>query len=266
VIEGGFYRREQRSSIRDSRFDNVGTLALLGTVDAAVSGNVFANAKGPSLLLDGGSDTEIAGNFILGGKDAHGIKVTGGGKDIALSANLIVAAGLNGIFADAGASDLMIEANVIAGSGRSGVSVASADCIALSANLLLQNKHSGLAIRDSAGLSVTGNRFIDNGTAGISITHQPGYGRVLISSNELDGNRVGIKGSTTATLEFAANDFSAQAPRLLDGELVQFTGRFLDFSGSGAPTTIAGLDLKGQSTLTPSGALRPTSCSFPKDV
>ena len=119
-------------------------------------------------------------------------------------------------------------------------------------------QHHGLAVRDSAGLRVSANRLIDNGNAGISVTHQPDYGVIDIASNELDGNRVGIKGSTTARLQFAMNDFRGQAPRLLDGELVQFTDRFFNLSATDStPTIIDGLQLKAGAKLTPTGALRP---------
>ena len=122
-------------------------------------------------------------------------------------------------------------------------------------------------MRDSAGLDVRANRLIDNGNAGITVTHQPDYGVIAIAMNELDGNRVGIKGSTTARLAFSANDFSGQAPRLLDGELVQFTDRFFNLSATDStPTVIDGLQLKAGAKLTPTGALRPTTCSFEGDA
>ena len=132
---------------------------------------------------------------------------------------------------------------------------------------MLQNAQSGLAVSDSAGLKVSANRLIDNGNAGISVTGQPDYAVIEIASNELDGNRVGIKGSTTARLSFAKNDFRAQAPRLLDGELVQFTDRFFNLSATDeVPTVIDGLQLKSGAKLTPTGALRPTSCTFEGDA
>ena len=267
VVEGGFYRTGEPSFVRNSQFDHVGSLALVDAEGAAIDGNVFRDASGPAILMSGGKELKLSGNVILAGKTAHGIKVTGGAHDVDIVDNIVLGAGLNGIFADSGAAELLIDNNLIAGSNRSGVSVASADCIRVGGNLLLQNAESGLAVRDSAGLEIVANRLIDNGNAGISVTHQPDYGVIAIASNELDGNQVGIKGSTTARLTFAANDFSGQAPRLLDGELVQFTDKFLDLSALGAgPTVIDGLDLKATPKLTPSGALRPTSCSFPGDA
>lgn len=267
ILEGGFYAKPSPSIVRDSRFDQVGTLALMDADDAIVDGNVFGPSSGPALLLSGGNDIAARGNVVLAGTAAHGIKVTGGAKSVELAGNIVIDAGLNGIFADGGAAHLTIEDNLIAGSQRSGVSVASADCIAVNGNLMLQNSQSGLAVRDSAGLSVKANRLIDNGNAGITVTHQPDYGVIEIASNELDGNRVGIKGSTTARLAFAMNDFTAQAPRLLDGELVQFTDRFFNLSATdGTPTIIDGLQLKSGAKLTPAGALRPTSCTFEGDA
>lgn len=267
ILEGGFYAKPEPSVVRDSRFDHVGSLALVDADEAIVDGNVFGASSGPALLLSGGKDIFARGNVVLAGTAAHGIKVTGGASSVELSGNIVIDAGLNGIFADAGAAQLRIDGNLIAGSKRSGVSVASADCIDVTGNLLLQNAQSGLAVRDSAGLKVSANRLIDNGNAGISVTHQPDYGVIEIASNELDGNRVGIKGSTTARLQFAMNDFTGQAPRLLDGELVQFTDRFFNLSATDStPTIIDGLQLKAGAKLTPTGALRPTSCTFEGDA
>ncbi|MDB5540315.1 MAG: hypothetical protein JWQ89_2042 [Devosia sp.] len=267
ILESGFFAKPSPSVVRDSRFDRVGTLALLDADGAIVDGNVFGPSSGPAVLLSGGTDILARGNVVLAGADAHGIKVTAGAKSVELSGNIVIDAGLNGIFADGGAANLTIDDNLVAGSQRSGVSIASADCVAVGGNLLLQNAQSGLAVSDSAGLAVTANRLIDNGNAGISVTHQPDYGVIEIASNELDGNRVGIKGSTTARLAFAMNDFSAQAPRLLDGELVQFTDRFFNLSATdGTPTIIDGLQLKSGAKLTPTGALRPTSCIFEGDA
>jgi poly(beta-D-mannuronate) C5 epimerase len=267
VLEGGFFAKPDPAVIRDNTFTNAGTLALIDADNAQVEGNVFKRAAGPSLLISGGKDIAANGNVMLTGPVAHGIKVTSGATHVEVRGNIVVDAGLNGIFADAGAADLRIEGNLIAGSKRSGVSIASADCVTVKDNLLLQNAQSGLAVSDSAGLRVSANRLIDNGNAGISVSRQPDYGVIEIASNELDGNRVGIKGSTTARLSFAQNDFRAQAPRLLDGELVQFTDRFFNLSATDeTPTVIDGLQLKSGAKLTPTGALRPTSCTFEGDA
>ena len=264
LLESGFYNRPAPSAIHDSRFENVRTVAVVDAEGAAVTDSVFTDSP---LLLSGGKALLARGNVVLTGPDTHGIKVTNGARGVELADNIIIAAGLNGIFADAGSADLAIRNNLIAGSERSGVSVSSADCIVVADNLLLQNAQSGLAVRDSAGLSVMANRLIDNGNAGISVTHQPDYGVIDIAANLLDGNKVGIKGSTTARLAFAGNDFTGQAPRLLAGELVQFTDRFFDLrAAESGPTIIDGLDLKAGAKLTPTGALRPTTCSYEGDA
>jgi poly(beta-D-mannuronate) C5 epimerase len=264
VLESGFYNRTAPSTIRNSRFENIRAVAVVDAEGAVVDGNSFYNAP---LQLSGGKALSAQGNAIVTGPNAHGIKVTNGARGVEIDGNIIVAAGLNGIFTDAGSADIAIRNNVIAGSARSGVSVSSADCIVVADNLLLQNAQSGLAVRDSAGLSVVANQLIANGNAGISVTHQPSHGVIDIAANLLDGNKVGIKGSTTARLAFAGNDFTGQAPRLLAGELVQFTDRFLDLrSDSDRPTIIDGLDLKAGAKLTPTGALRPTTCSYEGDA
>lgn len=266
AVQGGFYRRGDAPIIRGSRFERVGSLALVGTMGGAIARNVFVESTGPAILLAGTKTTSLYNNVTLAGATAHGIKITAGTSDAVLRDNLVATAGLNGIFIDAGAADITLENNVVSGAKRSGISVASADCIRVSANLLISNAHSGLAIRDSAGLDIRDNRLFGNGNAGISISDQPDYAAIAIAANALDGNQVGIRGSTTALLTLEDNDFSGQAPRLLDGELVQFSDRFFNLSAGGAPTIINGLQLKRTAPLTPSGAQRPTSCQFEGDA
>lgn len=266
AVQGGFYHRGDAPIIRDSRFEHVGSLALVGTVGGGIARNVFVDSTGPAILLAGTKTTSLYNNIAIAGPAAHGIKITAGSSDASLRDNLIAAAGLNGIFIDEGAADITLDNNIVATSKRSGISVASADCISVTANLLISNGHSGLAIKDSAGLDIRDNRLFANGNAGISIADQPDYAAIAISANALDGNQVGIRGSTTALLTLKNNDFSGQAPRLLDGELVQFSDRVFDLGQGGAPTIINGLQLKRTAPLTPSGAQRPTSCQFEGDA
>jgi poly(beta-D-mannuronate) C5 epimerase len=266
AVQGGFYHRGDAPIIRDSRFEHVGSLALVGTIGGGIARNIFVDSTGPAILLAGTRTTSLYNNIAIAGPAAHGIKITAGSSDAQLRDNLVAAAGLNGIFIDEGAANITLENNVVASSRRSGISVASADCISVTANLLISNAHSGLAIKDSAGLDIRDNRLFANGNAGISITDQPDYAAIAIATNALDGNQVGIRGSTTALLTLQNNDFSGQAPRLLDGELVQFSDRFFDLGQGGAPTIINGLQLKRTAPLTPSGAQRPTSCQFEGDA
>ncbi len=141
---------------------------------------------------------------------------------------------------------------------RSGVSVASAGYIDVTGNLLLQNAQSGLAVRDSAGLKVSANRLIDNGNAGISVTHQPDYGVIEIASSDSTATASASRARPRPGSQFAMNDFTGRAPRLLDGELVQFIDRSSTSAPpSSTPTIIDGLQLKAGAKLTPTGALPP---------
>ena len=164
-------------------------------------------------------------------------------------------------------ADLALSGNLVPGNAKSGISLASADCVAVTSNLLLGNGQSGLAVRDSAGAQIRLNRFLDNEGAGIAISRQPGHGHITVAGNALEGNKVGVQGSTTASLDFSGNDLDGQAPRLLDGELVQFAARFFDFSASGEPLTIEGLDAVAATRPLPAAASeRPQSCTYPEDV
>lgn len=266
LIGGGLRPTTEKSFIIGSRFANSGTLTLIGTDAAAIENNVFSGATGPALVVSGGSGTSVRRNLVVGASASHGIKLTAGAAGAVVAGNVIVGNGANGVFADAGVLDLMLSGNLIAGNSLSGVSLASADCVTVAGNLLLRNGQSGLAIRDSAGARIRANRFFDNEGAGIAISRQPGHGQVTVADNRIEGNKVGVKGSTTARLDFAGNDFSGQAPRLLDGELVQFAARFLDLAAGGSPLTIEGLDVAAAARPPAAAAQRPQSCSYPEGV
>ena len=267
LIGGGLFPSLEPSFIRNSRFDHSGTLALIGAEAAVIENNRFAGSTGPALLLSAGSGAEVRHNLVAGAQGSHGIKLTAGAAGATLSGNIVVDNALNGIFADAGVADLALSGNLVAGNAKSGISLASADCVAVTSNLLLGNGQSGLAVRDSAGAQIRLNRFLDNEGAGIAISRQPGHGHITVAGNALEGNKVGVQGSTTARLDFSGNDFDGQAPRLLDGELVQFAARFFDFSASGEPLTIEGLDAVAATRPLPAAASeRPQSCTYPEDV
>ena len=125
LVEGGFFRDGVPSFVRNSRFDNVKTVALLGASDAVVSGNTFTGSSGPSLLFSGGTNLTADRNVVLAGPAAHGIKVTAGAQGVRVTGNFVEGAGLNGIFADAGAANLTVTGNIIAGAERSGAADAT---------------------------------------------------------------------------------------------------------------------------------------------
>lgn len=267
LIGGGLHPAREKSVFRNNRFVASGTLTLIGADSVVVENNLFSGATGPALVLSGGTGASVRHNLVVGASAAsHGIKLTAGAAGAVVAGNVIVDNGANGVFADAGVLDLTLAGNLIAGNALSGVSLASADCVTVTGNLLLQNGQSGLAVRDSAGVAIRTNRFLDNEGAGIAISRQPGHGRITVADNEIEGNKVGVKGSTTARLDFAGNDFSGQTPRLLDGELVQFAARFFDFSSDGAPLTIEGLDVAAEARPVALTAQRPQSCSYPEGV
>ena len=266
LVGGGLHPAPQHSFIRNSRFTDSGTLALLGATGATVENNLFSGAPGPAVLVSGSSGASIRRNVIAGTRASHGIKLTAGAAGAVVSGNIIVDNGANGIFADSGVLDLTVSGNLIGANTLSGISLASADCVAVAGNLLLRNGQSGLAIRDSAGAAISANRFLDNKGAGIAVSRQPAHGHISVADNRNEGNKVGVNGSTTGRLDFAGNDFSGQTPRLLDGELVQFAARFFAVSASGGPLTIEGLDGVTAARPQPAAAERSQSCKYPEGV
>ncbi len=220
--QGGLYAESTVSILHDNIFLDTGSLSMVEARGAEISGNRFIRSRGPAILIDAGSDVTVSHNVVVGASQSHGIKVTGGASAVALSDNLMLANGGHGVFADAGTTKLTVEGNLIAGNTGSGIVVTASACVDVAGNALLENDQKGVSISRSIKVVITDNRIAGNGSAGVAVAAQ-GDGVTELGRNRLSSNRVGIFGVRSGRIDLTGNDLLGQLPRLLAGELVQYT-------------------------------------------
>lgn len=266
-VQGGLYAVDQNSFVRNSRFDYTGSLALLGASDVQVENNIFSASAGPAIIVDGGKGARVTHNLIAATKGGHGIKLTSQATNATVSDNVIVGGTLNGIYADDGVHDLTLARNLIAGNAKSGVNLASVACVKMSGNALVANHGVGISVTGSAQVRLEANALQDNDGAGVSISRQHHSSEVALIANRLAGNKIGVTSNIAARLVFDGNDFSGQTPRLLAGELSQFSGQLLDQSAiRDAVLTVDGLELSQAAGPAQNTTIAPTSCDAMEGV
>lgn len=255
---GGLYPVLGESTIRQTLFQDVGSVAVINGSKVNISGNRFRSSAGTAIIVSGGDDVVVKRNIIgVTAKGGHGIKVTDGANDVTLAENIISSSGSNGIFADRGVTNLEIKRNVLTGSHASGISLVSTACVEIQDNLLSSSGARGVSIRNSRSVSLSANLVTSNRGAGVAVTEQPSGQVTRLDDNDFIANRAGIYGTNAATLALARNEFSEQMPRLLEGEIAQDTARLLRASlGEEGNLTIEG---SGRSAAVLASNFRPYS-------
>jgi hypothetical protein len=266
-VQGGLYAPNQPSFVRNSRFARTGSLTLIGADSVAVENNVFSKSSGPAIVVDGGKTSVITHNLIAATAGGHGIKITAQAADTTIADNVIVGNGANGIYADDGAHGLSLQRNLIAGNAKSGLNLTSVSCVVAAGNALVANDSVGIAVTGSSHVRLEANALQDNDGAGISISRQMHTSEVTLVANRLAGNKTGVTSNIAARLIFDGNDFSGQTPRLLAGELAQYSGRLLEQSATrDAVLTIDGLQLSPGGGFVPAQSKTSTSCGAMEGV
>ncbi|CAN5191551.1 hypothetical protein BH10PSE7_BH10PSE7_12830 [soil metagenome] len=225
-VGGGLFAASSVSFVRNNRFDHAGSLALYRSAQMHILGNHFVASGGPAVLITGGDDLDLSRNIFAASR-GYGVKVTAGADHIAIRSNIIVKNGSHGIFADNLTTHLSIRDNLIAGNDGAAVRVVQAACVDISGNAAVVNSEKGVSVEGSLAIGVNGNMIAANGGAGLAIAEQPAAGLTTVSNNVFAANRTGVSGLSFASLKFAGNDFRQQTPRLLAGELVQYTSQLL---------------------------------------
>jgi poly(beta-D-mannuronate) C5 epimerase len=225
--KGGLYPTRAPSFIRDSAFRRTGSLTILNAQSMKVQNNRFIALEGPAILVHGGHELELAQNVVAGTRNSHGIKITSGADNVTLTGNVIVDSNSNGVFVDAQTSNLSLQGNLIAANRKTAIGIVESACTTITGNALVGNVQKGVSLALSPNAMISGNVIAGNGGAGIAISEQPSEGTTALRQNTFLDNQVGISGVSSATIDFDGNDFKGQTPRLLAGELVQYTSLLL---------------------------------------
>lgn len=245
---------------------------LGGGTPAAFSGNTLADLHAVTFRgLDGLAvrhntlrgtggiafrDTDglrLEDNDITGATGAYALRLAGTGG-AAIRGNTIVSGAHHGLRIDDGARALEISGNRIGRLGGTALSIGEgAGCILLRGNRIADNRGPGITATGTGTVIAAGNTIRGNAGPGIALSRQAPGAASLLLDNTLAGNRSGIRGTGLAGLRLAGNDMAGQRPRLLSGDLDQFTPQLLRAAQGGGS---AGLVIDGVRLGTPAARRR----------
>lgn len=214
------------SFIKSSELDQVGSVELNGMAGFEFSQNIVKNSVNNGMEVRQSSNINISHNVFLDSGN-HGIKISDGSFQIGISQNAVLKSNGNGIFMSDGSNVIDVSSNVIAQNKRTGLGVQRVACLDAKKNLIASNSGNGISIEQSFAIDLLENEIVTN-KVGTKISDRLDLGEFTLSSNKFIANGVGVTGSRATGISFVENDFSLQFPRVLGGELGQYTNAFLD--------------------------------------
>ncbi len=252
VINRGLYQPIGGSFLVSSLFRDTGRITIVSSPQTVVQDNVFVGSHGGGIVLRNTTDAKVTGNLFVDVRGGAALHVTDGASDSQITGNVVLNGDAAGLVIDRGSRDATIDNNLIWGNARGGISVVQSDCVWVVQNVSMNNGQKGIELRDSRGSTVAVKRIYGNGSAGLYIADQPTGTDTLVASNDFVGNRVGLASASPYKLTLQANDFRAQFPRFLDGDLVAQTFQIVqDLQGAEEIELFAGgIEASDQSPVT----------------
>lgn len=227
VSSRGLFASDQPVLVAQNRFDDIGSLALIGLKDATVVDNVFQDGRGTALILSQTRDGLVAGNLVDGTAGGAGVKVTEAAEAMQITGNLVTGGAANGVQIDGASRGITLAGNAVYDNAGTGVAAKSVECLTLTGNMILRNGASGLRLTETGTTRITGNALVANGSSAIAVASQKPASGLALDSNLLALNRVGLTGLVLTAVSFDGNDMTGQLPRLFDGAFAQHQAAFL---------------------------------------
>lgn len=238
------------SRIERSHFDNIVTLALTGATDVRVLDNRFHDMRDAALLITRGPRAQVQGNLFFGAAPTNAIRILDGSSDAVLSGNLLMDGQRAGILVDRGSDRVRVVGNVIWRRDGSAIKFMRTACGRAALNIALDGRQKGIEVRQSPGTVVQRNLISGSHSSAIWISAQPRGAVTHLSNNILSGNGQGLETATAARIAMSGNDFSAQMPRLVSGDLVP-------------QNAVLARDLKGQEPMILTASGKDASAAWP---
>lgn len=246
-----FAGKKSSGSVADSVLTNIRSVEVTGIDAFLFERNRVEAARGIGVRLERLGASVIRDNVIFA-SGQHGLLLIGG-KDAAVTGNVIAQNAGRGIFARDGVGHLTMLANVLVANGAEGISLAGGACVDIFANAAVDNRRDGIGVAQSFGVRVSDNLLAQNRGAGLAVSDSITPDDVTqITGNRFLANISGISGERFARLLLKGNDFSNQLPVLFAGALQYETPRYLTFMRDHAGMDDTGFEISGADTGTPS--------------
>ena len=211
----------QRSFLRDTLFDTVVSVVIGASSDVDITGNRFVRARGEGLILAGSPRANVVSNVFAGPAEFNAIQIVEGSSDAVVSGNIVMGGAKSGIVVRSASHRPYLANNIVWQRAGGGITVDHADCANIHSNFVIENAQKGIEVRASDGSIVRGNHVLNNRSAGIWISAQEPQARTFVVENVLLANSAGIATATGERVVLLGNDFRAQFPRFLAGDLAR---------------------------------------------
>lgn len=235
------------SFITDSVITRVRRISVQSAHGLTLDNNRLIDASSAALVIQHSRDVTVTSNLVQGTSTTNAIRVLEGSVGTYLGGNAILGGERVGILIQDAAGRTRIHGNIVWRRDGSGIKVDRARCTEVTGNFLIDNRQKGIEVRRSLEARLGGNMLVGNKSAGIWVSGQPKGAVTRIEDNVLDANGSGLATATAEALLLEGNDFTAQFPKFLDGDMVR-QARFVasDITGE---TAIA-LDAAGPVRIT----------------
>ncbi|MEM9248564.1 MAG: right-handed parallel beta-helix repeat-containing protein [Pseudomonadota bacterium] len=211
--------RVGRTRIEASVFDGVTTVVLAGAFGAEIVGNRFHDMRRVGLAIGASPYTEVRGNTFDGVAPTNSIRVFNGSHHAALLGNTMIGGDRLGILVERGADYATVAGNLVSERSGGAIKFDRISCGIAAHNIVLDSRQKGIQVRASQETLVRDNLIVGNGSAALWVSAQAEDARSYLVGNIVQGNRSGLSTATGAAILLRNNDFSAQSPRLFEGDI-----------------------------------------------
>lgn len=233
VLRSALKRARFPTSIANSAFRDAVGLTISDVADAVVQGNTFHDMRGVAVTLFGSRHGRVVENLFSGSMPTNAIRVLRGSSDAVVSGNVILGGERAGIVVRRDSHAARITGNIVWRRGGGGILMDRSDCGQIEANLVLDNGQKGIEVRASPDARVTRNTVLGNHSAGIWVSALTDTNRTYLDANVLGANGSGVASAAGGDIVLRGNDFSAQFPQFLSGDVTADSHRIArDLTGT----------------------------------
>ncbi len=219
VLRNALFSAQHPTRIINSFFSGIVGVAFNGVSGPLIQGNNFRNMRSNALSLRQSPHARVVLNLFSGGMKTNAIRVEHNSINAVIAGNIILGGSRAGIVVRHDSHNAQVTQNIVWQRDGGGIMLAQSECGQIVDNLVLDNAQKGVEIRSSTDSVVAQNLIASNHSAGVWVSAQTNAAQTFVGNNRLVSNGSGIATATGGSLILQGNDFSAQFPKLLSGDL-----------------------------------------------
>ncbi|MEM9970530.1 MAG: right-handed parallel beta-helix repeat-containing protein, partial [Pseudomonadota bacterium] len=256
LISHPTFGQTERTVVRNSRFDRLVTLSVVGIASPEIEGNRFFSMARNALLVSRSANARVSGNLFSGPSPTNAVRVLHGSDGARLTGNVVLEGARAGLLVSDGSDDARMRGNLIWRRDGGGLKLSGVRCGVVERNLVLDDKQKGVEVRDSRDAVVRDNHIIGNRNAGVWLSAMAPDAVTVVEDNVIRENGSGLATAQGGEVALNGNDLTDQYPRFLDGELThQFRALMGNLNG-GTPLVMSALGTREATVAHPANCGR----------